>query len=736
MAKHQSSPQSASSQGANSQDANHTLEPFFVLHKAQLQATVVEKVSKSRKGRKKGIESSPKSPEKSKRTTSDEQPSNTLYEQWRFKAFNEIWSLIQSSIEGVLRDINLKLFNEVLQWIEDSFSEIKSNVKLSSSEILQPYPLLADTLCRKIPTAFVLTKNAEFVDDIQTFCDLGSHLKANRCHVANMSALDFSLKFGIGGSVRSLLRQLHSEPLDGKIADMLTLAKWYCEEENNDKPIVVMIDDMECCNADVLGNFITMLSEWVMKIPIFFIMGVATTIEAPKNMLPSDALQHLNPCKLTLGTPSDRMNSLVESVLVKVCYCFSLGHEVSVFLRNYFLRHDGTITSFISALKLACSKHFSLESVSFLGLYMLDQDSEERWSEKFVYLPESMKRCVLNLHSCKSEKNLQGGVGSIVQQLSDLKASQRFWSSVVLCLFEVARYSKMQFLDIFCEATDPKMYCMNGSENSLKKHFRCGDKNSTARSSSGVGSITRVIHTIREMPVAALSNLLDKWNNHTEEMTEINEEVKKLQSVLASVDEGKVYEENLHNIRNRKSVSVISGKGNSANEKVAMLLDAMIRKYMKPLECMTLHEIICFRDVDVLQSGLIGDPRKTIQLDLLKCHSSLSCSCCSSDAKNLSPSMHDTSIMYKLAQEFGDVINLYEWYQSFKTVLTSSSQTSRKKGRPSPASKKAKPLPPSETEALIQARFCGAVTELQISGLLRMPTKRRPDFIQRIAFGL
>jgi hypothetical protein len=44
-----------------------------------------------------------------------------------------------------------------------------------------------------------------------------------------------------------------------KVADVLTLAKWYWEGENYAKPVVVMIDDMERCNADVLGNFINML---------------------------------------------------------------------------------------------------------------------------------------------------------------------------------------------------------------------------------------------------------------------------------------------------------------------------------------------------------------------------------------------------------------------------------------------------------------------------------------------
>ncbi|KAG1355439.1 putative Origin of replication complex subunit 3 [Cocos nucifera] len=97
--------------------------------------------------------------------------------------------------------------------------------------------------------------------------------------------------------------------------------------------------------------------------------------------------------------------------------------------------------------------------------------------------------------------------------------------------------------------------------------------------------------------------------------------------------------------------------------------------------------------------------------------------------------MHDTSIMYSLAQEYGDVINLHDWYQSFKATVVSASTKTKCKLQHSPASKKVK-VTPSESEATIQARFCRAVTELQITGLLRMPSKRRPDFVQRVAFGL
>lgn len=43
--------------------------------------------------------------------------------------------------------------------------------------------------------------------------------------------------------------------------------------------------------------------------------------------------------------------------------------------------------------------------------------------------------------------------------------------------------------------------------------------------------------------------------------------------------------------------------------------------------------------------------------------------------------------------------------------------------------------PGNPWHVFFRARFCRAVTELQITGLLRMPSKRRPDLVQRIAFG-
>ena len=60
----------------------------------------------------------------------------------------------------------------------------------------------------------IYAENAEFVDDLLLFQELGGHLQSNGCHVANLSALNFSAKHGIGGCLGSLLRQLVTKSVD------------------------------------------------------------------------------------------------------------------------------------------------------------------------------------------------------------------------------------------------------------------------------------------------------------------------------------------------------------------------------------------------------------------------------------------------------------------------------------------------------------------------------------------
>lgn len=92
--------------------------------------------------------------------------------------------------------------------------------------------------------------------------------------------------------------------------------------------------------------------EWVVKIPLVLILGVATDVDALRNILCSNVCSYLSVREFALGTPAERMDAVIESVLLR-SESFSIGKQVSTFLRNCFLRHDGTLTLFIRALKVS-----------------------------------------------------------------------------------------------------------------------------------------------------------------------------------------------------------------------------------------------------------------------------------------------------------------------------------------------------------------------------------------------
>ncbi|OVA09956.1 Origin recognition complex [Macleaya cordata] len=717
-------------------NGENDLQPFFVLHKA-LPRKGSRKASGSGKTRRK-LDSpiaSPKSkdkPEEAKQAREDD------YEALRFEAFDMVWLKIETTIEDVLRNININVFAVIHQWVCESFSSIRS---AGMPGVLHSYPPLTNITCKQIFTGLVFTKNVEFVDDLLTFKELGMRLKSNGCHVVTLSSLDFTAKNGIGGCLRSLLRQLIMVTPDS--ADISILASWYSEPENNENPVIVIIDDMERCNGHVLSEFIMMLSEWVIKIPIILIMGVATTIDAPRKLLTSNALQYLSPCKFTLGSPAERMDAIMEAVLVELCTGFNLSYSVSVFLRNYFLRQDGTVTSFIRALKIACAKHFSMEPLSFLCEGFLSEDSQSFWIEKCEMMPEAMLKCAFDLPSCEHrDKFACMTAENLASGLSTMKKFRKDWSSVVLCLYEAGKFHKIKLFDIFCEALDPN-HQLGAAEDlgrsSSAGHFPHCDEYSGLRKER---FIHQAVRRIKSLTVAQLSQLLQIWRKHTEEISEIHGRVEELQSMLDLESDIKSLKQDgtgsPNKLTSRSHLTMEKDKM-TVNEKALKLMECMVKDYLKPIECMPFHEIVCFKHVDILQSALIGDPRKMIQVDLLKPHNHLHCSCCSKSGDALVPSMNDTSIIYTLAQEHGDLINLHDWFQSFKAIVTQpSTKKGKRKLQMSPASKKRKDTnePEAISEASVQARFCKAVTELQITGLLRMPSKRRPDFVQRVAFGL
>ncbi|XP_023534343.1 origin of replication complex subunit 3 isoform X1 [Cucurbita pepo subsp. pepo] len=716
-------------------------EPFYVLHKSSSRKNS-RKTNPCGKLRKKA-KLSPSGPNGIENPETEGRDDSTL-EHLRMEAFELVWSRMETTIKDVLRDTNVKVFDDICRWVYKAFDAIRSSGTPSSSSASRPFPILTRADCKILFTGLVLTKNMEVVDDLLTFEELGSHLKSHRCHVASLSSQELSAKSSIDGCIKSLLRQLLKVTVDS--ADMFVLASWYREQGYYENPVVVIVEDIERCCGSVLSDFIIMLSEWIVKIPIILIMGVATTIDAPSNVLRSNALQQLCPSKFVLGSPTERMEAVVEAVLLRHCCMFSIGHKVAIFLRKYFLNQDGTLTSFIRAMKIACVQHFSMEPLSFMLVRSIVEEENKGFQDgnRALFL-EVLSKHASDFLSDSRYPLVEGTGNNLGNVLSELERWQKGWSAVVQCLYQVGKYGKVQLLDLLCEALDPQLFKPITSENSSRLQQGKGMSFSSSCelqyqfSSRKDGYIYQAIRKVRDLPAELLHQLLVSWEKITGCVPEIHEKVKDL--LLAfKLGDGKSSEKAIADVskRHASQKDLFIKYPKPMIEKAESFLSSLVSEHMRPIESVPFHELICFKDVRKLQLALIGDPRRRIQVDLLEFQKIIKCTCCNENRNSLLPCAHDSTIMYNLAQEHGDLINLHDWFQSFKTVVSHprTKGNHRTKQGSTPKKKKDKPILENKSDASIQARFCTAVTELQITGLLRMPSKRRPDYVQRVAFGL
>ncbi|XP_073298019.1 origin of replication complex subunit 3 isoform X3 [Primulina huaijiensis] len=684
---------------------NNNLQPFFVLHQATPTSKSTGKIRRR-------IDLSSKTSDANEKDIAEGYDDNA-----RLKNFRFLWSEIESTITDVLRNVNARVFEKIDEWVRKSFDAIRvcwvdpisAIQKKIHCPVLNRLSFDSAVASRKLFTALVFTKNMEFVDDIITFVDLGVHLRTHGCHVANLTSLDFSAKNGVGGCLKTLLRQFLMVGIDAP--DISALASWYTESENYGSPLVVIIDNVERCSGSVLADFIILLSEWAIKIPTILIVGVATTVDVLRNTLSSNSCSRISSCEFTLGTPGERMDAIIEAVLLKHSGSFSVGKQVMSFLRSYFLHHDGTLTLFVRALKISMAQQLYAEHLSFLLTKIADEDTKCFGGESIL-----------------SQE-------TVVKQALDLPSIQR--RTLLQCLYEVGKYQKITLLDLYCEMLEREL-CNSKASDRLAKDNRQSplDEHWLACLQKG-GCVHRAIQIVRDLSGAEMAKLLKSWEILSRGITEIHEKVKELQSLVALEDK---HSKRDLNEATRKSIArknVHENKDKSAlNEKVAILLECMVRD-MKPIESIPFNEIFFFNNVHTLQAALIGDPRRRIQADLLESRNFLKCSCCKNGSGPL-PSMHDTSIMYSLAQEHGDHINIHEWFYSFRAIVSPicSQAKKRLKLSPSPKKRKSSKEPEHRNDASIQAEFCRAVTELQITGLLRLPSKRRPDYVQMVAFGI
>ncbi|KAL1416498.1 hypothetical protein MTO96_027963, partial [Rhipicephalus appendiculatus] len=138
---------------------------------------------------------------------------------------------------------------------------------------------------------------------------------------------------------------------------------------------------------------------------------------------------------------------------------------------------------------------------------------------------------------------------------------------------------------------------------------------------------------------------------------------------------------------------------------------------LQPPSSMPLHEVLYYNDATALKQYFTPSPRTVLHAALTRPQTVLRCECCRNTGScEVSASLPDLSISYKLHLESGKLINLYDMMQSFKSVKSGETALS------------------AEEEKVVQAQFFRSIAELQFLGLVK-PTLRKTDHVQRMTWG-
>lgn len=111
----------------------------------------------------------------------------------------------------------------------------------------------------------------------------------------------------------------------------------------------------------------------------------------------------------------------------------------------------------------------------------------------------------------------------------------------------------------------------------------------------------------------------------------------------------------------------------SVNEALEFLRDQVLAIHLVPFKAgPPLLELFVFSDLSAIRSHIMGAPRAALHTGLHNPQTYLQCECCVIDnASQMTATLPDLSIVYKLHLESGHMINLFDWMQAFRSIVDS-----------------------------------------------------------------
>ncbi|KAJ1735598.1 Origin recognition complex subunit 3 [Coemansia biformis] len=689
----------------------------------------------------------------------------------RRRLFEEVWAPLEARLVAIEMQENNMGVREVCDFVDSAYTQIETKEK---GRLTQPFAEIAAA----VAYAGVNTgDHGKLFQSLQSELHSRGHhvalLESQYCgSLPNMnrwvldqigtsihaSAGDFSTAHGVGGGSRAVAY------------DLSLLGHWWADAAARDeagqrRKIVVILQDLEGFPPMVIDDFVRIATGYCDAAPIVLVLGLATSYECVQQSLTKASIAMLNVERFNLQRSKQCIDAAVRSLLVDGAAVLAFGAEAYKSLLDQFLLYSFSIAGFVRKLKYAAMDFFYAQPLSVLASMAtgagvgvcpirLCHDQAE-----LVRMQRSVQRFL------EHQAGRDGGEQYVRQALID----DVFLQDTVLLqmMRQLAAYRQGYGVGI-----DIAMEIQAMAPETTRKPIRTLHYYGLGQKFDECAHWRALLAVVRRLKPSEMEQLLRglcrvaeqregvDWALVSGGSTDVPRVLRDAAQLLASPESQTGSElsglgglpglgeppkrsrtrTGMESLPFRLFDSSISDAQLCALDKCCAAIEAALRACLRPYSDAPLSEVFYYRHSHLLDTTFSAQPRAAVQTALGKSHYYIDCDCCAaagnsaaaSDAddagygvrgadeedQRIMPSMGDTSIAYRLHQECGRLINVYDWYSSFASVVESEGRSAH--GAPGQ----------SET----QARFMRAVEEMRLLGFIKA-TQRKTDHVVRLTWG-
>ncbi|ORY39852.1 hypothetical protein BCR33DRAFT_719687 [Rhizoclosmatium globosum] len=514
--------------------------------------------------------------------------------------------------------------------------------------------------------------------------------------------------------------------------DIRILESWFARKSKKTRAstvLIISIPEFERFDTIVFQDLVKLCSASLDTLPFVFLLGISTTLDIVHNNLHKSVLRLLRCERFVLSKSDDCLDAIVEQVFLKYPGGIKFNHEVFSLIFNHFKNNHRSVTALLDTIQYTAMSHCYANAMSSMMLYdgisqiqpemirkLRQQDSFERYGKRLV----AQEQWEFVQQLIDNNDMLPQLIQYAQTELNSFHVMQSFAIEFLRCTKNYLKVYKWNSLyNLYSRVLSSEDIVKDDVVQDIVKKIKWitpKDMEGLLRSwVTGLGACQISENTyetalkfttlLEELLARHMRNKNDQ-DSYSSSSENEDEERARFERQTAGLVQKRLTKSALkagimHHalVEDKKSFKYLAIR-------VSMEFEQFVRTWLGKgyKECLW-YEMQYYENAKTPMTNFQPHPRPIIQTALGATSDYLSCRCCrASDV--LHPSALDISLVYRLHNECGHMINLFDMFTGFELVV--------RKEVPKPA------------KMDIQARFAAALTHLEFMGFIK-PTTRKTD---------